>query len=218
MNPEILYEDNDMLVAIKPQGMPSQPDKTGDEDLLSYLEAHCKQSLGLIHRLDRPVGGVMVFAKTKDAETSLMKQIQDGTLQKSYMAVLCGKVEPSEGTMIDYLKKNGRTNLSEVVSSNVKDAKKAILHYCIIAEKQHGEQLLSLVEIQLETGRHHQIRVQCASHGTPLLGDAKYNKEYDKRSRIPIGLWSYHLKGIHPRTKRKWEYLYKPDQEPFSFF
>ena len=133
---KILFEDEYILAAEKPQGMPSQADKTGDPDLLSELEAYAGKPLGLLHRLDRPVGGVMLFAKDKKAEAILAKDLQENKLNKRYLTVLCGKLPADEGTLEDYLLKNARTNLSEVVSKDRKGAKKAILHYKKIAEKE----------------------------------------------------------------------------------
>ena len=120
---KILYEDAVMLAAVKPQGMPAQADKTGDLDLLSALEEYTGQPLGLLHRLDRPVGGVMLFAKEKRAEAFLAKEIQEHRLKKAYLTVLCGRLPAAEGGLEDYLLKNARTNLSEVVSKERKGAK-----------------------------------------------------------------------------------------------
>ena len=175
MDLRILFENADMVAVEKPQGMPAQPDRTGDGDLLSLLSAQMKQELGLVHRLDRHVGGIMVFAKTKQAEAALSKMMQAGGWKKSYLTVLWGTLEEKSGTWTDYLFKNARTNLSEVVFPSRKGAKKAILHYQVLAETMWNEQPLSLVEITLETGRHHQIRVQTSHHGAPIWGDRKYN-------------------------------------------
>lgn len=120
---KILYEDAVMLAAVKPQGMPAQADKTGDLDLLSALEEYTGQPLGLLHRLDRPVGGVMLFAKEKRTEAFLAKEIQAHRLKKAYLTVLCGRLPAAEGGLEDYLLKNARTNLSEVVSKERKGRK-----------------------------------------------------------------------------------------------
>lgn len=214
----ILFEDEYILAAVKPQGMPSQADKTGDPDLLSTLEEYAKQPLGLLHRLDRPVGGVMLFAKEKKAEAILAKDLQEHRLQKTYLTVLCGKLPGEEGTWEDYLLKNARTNLSEVVSKERKGAKKAILHYKKIAEKETDMGWLTLAEIKLETGRHHQIRVQTSHAGFPIWGDKKYHKNFPKRGKTDIALWSYQLEGIHPKTKEPFAFTAKPEKEPFSLF
>lgn len=214
----ILFEDELILAAVKPQGMPSQADKTGDPDLLSELEAYAKQPLGLLHRLDRPVGGVMLFTKTKAAEAFLAKDLQENRLNKCYLTVLCGKLPAEQGTLEDYLLKNARTNLSEVVSKDRKGGKKAILHYTRIAEKETDMGWLTLAEIKLETGRHHQIRVQTSHAGFPIWGDRKYHKNFPKRGKTDIALWSYKLEGLHPKTKEPFTFVAKPEKEPFSLF
>ena len=214
----ILYEDEYILAAVKPQGMPSQADKTGDPDLLSELEAYCGKPLGLLHRLDRPVGGVMLFAKDKKAEAVLAKDLQENRLNKRYLTVLCGKLPAEQGTLEDYLLKNARTNLSEVVSKDRKGAKKAILHYKVITEKETDIGVLTLAEIKLETGRHHQIRVQTSHAGFPIWGDKKYHKNFPKKGKTDIALWSYRLEGVHPKTKEAFSLTAKPEKEPYSIF
>ena len=215
---KILFEDEYILAAEKPQGMPSQADKTGDPDLLSELETYVGKPLGLLHRLDRPVGGVMLFAKEKKAETILAKDLQENKLNKRYLTVLCGKLPADEGTLEDYLLKNARTNLSEVVSKDRKGAKKAILHYKRIAEIETDIGIITLVEIKLETGRHHQIRVQTSHAGVPIWGDKKYHKNFPKRGKTDIALWSYRLEGVHPKTKEPFVFTAMPEKEPFTLF
>ena len=214
----ILFEDKYMLAAVKPQGMPSQADKTGDHDLLSQLQGYAGQELGLLHRLDRPVGGVILFAKDKKAEAILAKDLQEHKLNKRYLTVLCGKLPAEQGTLEDYLLKNARTNLSEVVSKDRKGAKKAVLHYTRIAEKETDIGWLTLAEIKLETGRHHQIRVQTSHAGFPIWGDKKYHKNFPKRGKTEIALWSYKLEGVHPKTNESFVITAKPEKEPFSLF
>lgn len=218
MNWKIIFEDEAMLVVRKPQGMPTQADKTGDLDLLSALQAHCGHPLGLVHRLDRPVGGLLVFAKTKKAETAFVKQMQEGVLEKTYRAVLCGQLPEEKGILVDYLKKNMRTNLSEVVSSGEKMGKRAVLQYQVLETMTRDDQILSYVEIQLETGRHHQIRVQTAYAGAPIWGDKKYNPLFQRRGRTEIALWSYGLAGQHPVTKKPWYFEDLPIDGAFQFF
>ena len=214
----ILFEDKYMLAAVKPQGMPSQADKTGDADLLSQLQEYAGQELGLLHRLDRPVGGVILFAKDKKAESILAKDLQEHKLNKRYLTVLCGKLPAEQGTLENYLLKNARTNLSEVVSKERKGAKKAVLHYTKIAEKETDIGWVTLAEIKLETGRHHQIRVQTSHAGFPIWGDKKYHKNFPKRGKTEIALWSYKLEGIHPKTNEPFVLTAKPEKEPFSLF
>lgn len=218
MDWKIIYEDEAMLVARKPQGMPTQADKTGDLDLLSALQGHCGHPLGLVHRLDRPVGGLLVFAKTKTAEAAFAKQMQAGILEKRYHTVVCGNMPEERGTLEDYLKKNMRTNLSEVVSPKDKTGKKATLHYQVLQTITKEEKNLSYVEIQLETGRHHQIRVQTAHAGAPIWGDKKYNPLFQRGGRTEIALWSYSLKGVHPVTKKPWHFEDLPTDGAFHFF
>ncbi|NCC17052.1 MAG: RluA family pseudouridine synthase [Clostridia bacterium] len=218
MDWEILFEDEAMLVAKKPQGMPTQADKTGDLDLLSALQAHCGHPLGLIHRLDRPVGGLLIFAKTKNAEAAFAKQMQEGMIEKRYRTVLCGNLPETKGILVNYLKKNMRTNLSEVVSSKDKMGKKAVLHYEVLETITQENQVLSYVEIQLETGRHHQIRVQTAYSSAPIWGDKKYNPMFQRGGRTEIALWSYALKGLHPVTKQPWHFENIPMEGAFRFF
>lgn len=214
----ILFEDAYMIAAVKPQGVPAQPDKTGDSDLLSELEAYAGQPLGLLHRLDRPVGGIILYAKDKKAEAILAKDMQDNKLNKRYLTVVCGKLPTEEGTLENYLLKNARTNLSEVVSKDRKGAKKAVLQYRKIAEKETEIGWLTLAEIKLETGRHHQIRVQTSHAGFPIWGDKKYHNNFPKKGKTDIALWSYKLEGIHPKTKEGFSLIAKPEKEPFSLF
>lgn len=218
MSWKLIYEDNDMLIVRKPQGMPAQADKTGDPDLLSTLEQRCGQRLGLIHRLDRPVGGLLVFAKTKPAEAVLTQALANGMLEKRYLAVLCGKMPEERGTLVHYLKKDARTNTSRVAEPTEKMAKKAILHYNVLEIAKKDGQLLSLVQILLETGRHHQIRVQTSLCNAPIWGDKKYNPACPRGGRTDIALWAYSLRGLHPATKEPWHFQDIPETEPFCFF
>lgn len=211
----IIFEDASILAAVKPQGMPAQPDLTGDRSFLGEMEAYAGQPLGLLHRLDRPVGGVMLFAKTKQVETALAKDIQEKRLQKSYLAVLNGKLPQEQGRREDFLRKNGRTNLSEIVPEGTKGAKRAILEYRRLAEKETEIGVLTLAEITLLTGRHHQIRVQTSGMGAPIWGDRKYNP---RSARGNIALWAYSLSGTHPKTKQPFLFRKLPQGEPFCLF
>lgn len=213
--PLVIFEDRSLLAAVKPQGMPAQPDKTGDRSFLEELEEYAGQPLGLLHRLDRPVGGVMLFAKTKQAETALSKAIQAGRLRKRYLAVLTGELPQAQGTLEHFLRKNGRTNLSEIVPEGTKGAKRAVLEYRRLAGKSQDGSLLTLAEITLLTGRHHQIRVQTAGAGAPIWGDRKYNPQ---AARGNIALWAYSLSGTHPGTGQPFLFREMPQDVPFSFF
>ena len=211
----IIYEDNHLLVVEKPINIPVQKDSSNDEDLLSILKIYLKEKyqkpgnvyLGLVHRLDRPVGGIMVFAKTSKAASRLSKQVADRTLKKTYYAVVQGKITES-GTFTDKLLKDSKRNIV-IINENGKDA---ILNYKRIVYQDN----LSLVKINLKTGRPHQIRVQFASRGFPLLGDQKYSKGMPK---IPIALFSKQLEFQHPTTKDKLIFeLELPHRYPFNIF
>ena len=165
----VIFEDNHVIVVEKPVNIPSQGDKTGDEDMLSIIKEYLIKKynkpgdayLGLVHRLDRPTGGVMVFAKTSKAASRLSEQVREKIFEKEYLVIVDGKMEEQRGTFEDYLVKNERTNTSKVTDSKNKNAKKAILEYEVV--KYNDEIDLSLIKVKLHTGRHHQIRVQFAS-------------------------------------------------------
>lgn len=197
----VVYEDNHVLVAVKPPNMLSQADKTGDTDILTVLKDYVKVKynkpgrvyLGLVHRLDRPVGGLMVFARTSKAAARLSQQMQQHLMGREYLCVVTGEVKDSF-TLTDYLVKDERLNKVTVCEADVKGAQQAILHGECIARRQGT----ALCAIKLETGRNHQIRVQMAHVGAPLWGDNRYG------SGIPgqqIALWGYKLTFEHPTTK-----------------
>mgnify|MGYP000995265574 CR=1 FL=1 len=221
MDYKLLYEDNHLLVVVKPSNIPVQEDRSGDLDLLSILKNDIKVRfnkpgnvfLGLVHRLDRPVGGVMVFAKTSKAASRLSAQIREHRMEKSYFCVVHGCPEKLSGKLTDFLLKNTKTNTVKVVTPNTAGAKEAILKYEVL---EHVEGL-SLIKIDLLTGRSHQIRVQMAHNGTPLYGDSKYgNKE---KSRGNLALWSYELSIEHPTTKERMIFSSSPpDIFPWNKF
>ncbi len=223
--PTILYEDDTIIVCVKPSGIASQSAKSFQPDMTDLLRQHIVATtgkkgepyIGVIHRLDQPVGGVMVYAKTPAAAASLSKQTAEHSMCKKYYAVLVGNMPNSEGTLTDYLLKDGKTNTSAVVSETTKDAKKAILDYRILETISRDDTELSLADITLHTGRHHQIRVQFANAGCPLLDDNKYNKKQTKRI-ASLGLFSYSLTFIHPLTKKEVSFEYTPDYAPFAWF
>ena len=195
----VLYEDNHIIVVMKPANVPVCEDSSGDLDLLSmvkhYLEEKYNKNnafVGLVHRLDRPVGGVMVFAKTSKAASRLSDQIRKGEMKKKYYAVVMGKTL-ERGIFVDKLEKDSKKNIS-FVSDN---GKESILEYERI--KTNGE--MSLVSIDLKTGRSHQIRVQFSHHGFPLYGDQKYNKK--AKMHTQIALFAYSLSFIHPTLKKE---------------
>ena len=198
---KIIYEDNHLLVVEKPVNVPSQEDSTGDKDFLSMLKEDVKRRydksgnvfLGLVHRLDRPVGGVMVFAKTSKAASRLSEQIRQREFEKAYFAVVHGTPVKSTGRLEHYLIKDGETNLVRVLDKSAKGAKEAILDYEVISSANQ----LSLVKVNLHTGRSHQIRVQLSSIGYPIYGDQKYGAGVNKPGQ-QIALWSVEIKLKHP--------------------
>jgi 23S rRNA pseudouridine1911/1915/1917 synthase len=197
--PHILYEDNHLLVVEKPENLPVQADASGDADLLSLCKAYIKETyhkpgdayLGLVHRLDRPVGGVMVFAKTSKAAGRLTSQFKDRTAHKRYVAIVDGNA-PASSECVDWLYKDERTNTTSVVPEGTDGAKKAILRYRTLA-RQNGT---SILDVELLTGRPHQIRVQLSSRGLPILGDMRYNP--NAKPGTQIRLWAYTLTVKHP--------------------
>ena len=200
----VLYEDNHLIVVVKPVNMPTQRDESGDPDLLSTLKAELKAKyekpgnvyLGLVHRLDRPVGGVMVFAKTSKAASRLSDMVRTRSFGKTYMAVVHGRPVPENGRLVHFLVKDERTNTVRIVQSTAHGAKEAVLDY----ESVGFREKFSLVRIKLHTGRPHQIRVQFAGIGCPLYGDQKYGAELNKPGQ-QIALWSTELSFLHPTKK-----------------
>ena len=224
MKPHILYEDQDIIVCLKPAGIPTQTSRPGLPDMVSILKNHIYQNsahkkqpyLAVIHRLDQPVEGILVFAKTSEAAGNLSKQIMAGGAGKYYLAVTEGKAKSSEGTLTDYLKKNGKANMSQVVSANTPGAKKAILHYKVLDQQEINGKFRTLLKIRLETGRHHQIRVQLSHEGLPLLGDRKYNPSGEKGTSL--GLCSSCLEFKHPRTGKMMKFETEPQGSAFLDF
>ena len=210
----VLYEDNHIIVVVKPINVPVCADDSGDLDLLSmvkhYLEKKYNKNnafVGLVHRLDRPVGGIMVFAKTSKAASRLCDQIRNGEMEKKYYAVVMGKTL-EKGRFVDKLEKNSKKNIS-FVSNN---GKESILEYERI--KTNGE--MSLVSIDLKTGRSHQIRVQFSYHGFPLYGDQKYNKK--AKMHTQIALFAYSLSFLHPTLKKRLLFSVDvPNIYPYNF-
>lgn len=222
----ILYEDKDIIVCRKEAGIAVQSARIGMADMESALKNYLAAKnpkempyLGIVHRLDQPVEGVLVFAKNKKAAAGLTRQITSGAVTKEYFAVTDQKPEEAQGHLENYLKKNGKTNTSAVVTPKTDGAKKAVLDYEVLAElpderTSGGKRIL--VRIQLGTGRHHQIRVQMAHAGMPLLGDRKYYPE--DTSGLPLGLCSCHLVFRHPITGKKVEFQAAPKGECFAGF
>ena len=212
---KVIFEDNHIIVVEKPVNIPSQGDKTGDIDMLTIIKKYIKEKynkpgnvyLGLVHRLDRPVGGVMVFAKTSKAAARLSEQVREKIFQKTYLVIVNGKMEARSGTLEDYLLKNEKNNMSKVVKEGTKNAKFASLDYEVL--KYNEEIDLSLLKINLHTGRHHQIRVQLSSRNHSIYGDQKYGGRGHGKQ---IALWAYTLKILHPITKE--EMIFKSVPKP----
>lgn len=225
---EILYEDADILVVKKPAGVSTQTAKLGEKDIVSELKNYRKEKepgitgepyIGVIHRLDQLVEGILVFAKNPEAAGNLSRQIEDGKMDKQYLAVVVGTVEPGTHTLVDYLKKNGKTNTTSIAKPGEKEAKRAELTYTeysnknqamdIIRDREQIKGELHVVKIHLFTGRHHQIRVQMANAGMPLLGDRKYGSSVEGYQG-GLNLCAYKLSFQHPKTKKEMNYRITP--------
>ena len=254
MNINILYEDPHIIVCEKPIGIPTQSDKTHDFDMVNQLKNYIHNKnpekgqpyIGLIHRLDRPVGGVMLFAKTPFASKELSEQIRKKAISKRYLAVttsdLSNELGNEKALLTDYLQKDGRTNSSKICKEKDINAKKAELNYKVlevITKELTAESTsldphkiaLSLLDIELLTGRHHQIRVQMASRHNPLWADTKYNPRFDTPDKVEhfitdsthknwlyMGLFAYKIEFVHPKTKKKMQFKQMPIIEPFTYF
>lgn len=211
----VLFEDNHLLVVVKPPNLLSQGDITGDPDLLSILKQDIKERynkpgnvyLGLVHRLDRPVGGVMVFAKTSKAAARLSDQIRKQEFKKTYLSVIRGLPLKKEGRLIHHLLKDKKSNKVIAVKEGVKGAKEAVLDYEVISYAHP----YSLVKINLHTGRPHQIRVQFSKIGHPLLGDQRYGIKDNFRQ---IALWAYKISFVHPTLRERVEFSALPERRP----
>ena len=219
----IVYEDNHLLVAVKPVGVPAQADESGAADMLTLLKDYLKVTynkpgeayLGLVHRLDRPTGGVMVFAKTSKAAARLTQSMKDGLFEKTYLCVTCGVPKERSGDLTHYLKKNERTNNVSIVPMLTQGAKKAELHYDVLDDKQG----FALVKVRLSTGRSHQIRVQMASVKCPLFGDRRYGGD-PKTFKHDLALWATKLSFPHPTEEKRMTFVVYPDSTivPWSAF
>lgn len=217
---KILYEDKDQIVLHKPAGVATQTARLGEKDLVSEVKNHIAKEegktnpfVGVINRLDQPVEGIVLFAKNAKAAAELSKQMQDGGMQKFYLAAIFGHMDKEKEMLTDYLEKDARTNSSRVVSATSKDAKKAMLEYNVIATV--GK--MQFVKIHLLTGRHHQIRVQFAHREHPLIGDTKYGSDEsmtlsrEANAKVPA-LCAYKLIWKHPVTKKEMEINITPEQ------
>lgn len=218
--PTILYEDNHVIVAIKPPNLLTQSDATGDESLLEQVKEYVKDAynkpgeayIGLVHRMDRPVGGLLCFARTSKAASRLSEQVRVHELNRQYVCIVEGDA-PDHFTYVDYLIKDEEHNRVAVLPSYLKmQGKEAILHGRTIARRDG----LSLAAIQLETGRAHQIRVQMQSHGYPLWGDNRYG--HGKRGQ-QIALWGFRLSFEHPVSREHMLFIAPtPEARPWLLF
>ena len=218
----ILYEDNHIIVVLKPQNIACCPDESGDDNLFDCIKRYIKEKyskpgnvfLGLVHRLDRPTGGVMVYAKTSKAAARLSEQLKGGGFEKKYLAVLCGTLQKKSGTLENYLRKNSVNNMVYVCTQTEEGAKFASLDYNVLQEVG----TLSLADIKLHTGRTHQIRVQMAAMNAPVYGDMRYGGEHAVKGRL--ALWAYSLSFPHPVTGERLRYIAEPtlEEKPWKFF
>lgn len=224
MDIKVLYEDNHIIVVLKPQNVPTQADESGDLDMLSAVKQYVKEKyakpgeayVGLVHRLDRPTGGVMIFARTSKAAARLSASIKDGELEKKYLAVVTGTLRDKSGELVNYLLKNPKTNNVSVVPATTKGAKKAVLKYNVLEVAEDT----SMVDISLLTGRSHQIRVQMNYQGCPLYADVRYGGDKVLGKGANLALWAYEIKFVHPVTHKKMTFrVYPPTEDkPWSDF
>lgn len=191
----VLYKNNQLIAFNKPAGIPIQPDKTAEKSLKDLGEIYAKSNLFLIHRIDRPASGIVLLAKSKKGLARMNAQFQARTIHKTYLAVVKNPPQKSEGQLVHYLRKNEKANKTQVFDEMVKGGKKAILNYKTIGKSDN----YTLLEIDLETGRHHQIRAQLAKIGSPIKGDVKYGARRGNKDRS-IHLHAWKLGFQHPVT------------------
>ncbi len=217
----ILYEDNHLLVVVKPANIPVQEDASGDVDMLNLLKQYLVDKydkkgeayLGLVHRLDRPTGGVMVFAKTSKAAARLSEAIREGEVEKKYLTVVHGVPRNKADKLICHLKKFPDSNTVKIVPALTEGAKYAELDYKLLQSKG----AYSLLSVNLVTGRGHQIRVQMAGMGHPILGDMRYGNA--ERLKLPLSLWASELRFAHPVSGKQMTFrVYPPEVAPWTSF
>ena len=223
-NLNILFEDSHIIVCVKPHGIATQSKQIGSPDMVNLIKKHIFMNnpdkgepyLAVIHRLDQPVKGILVFAKTPFAAKELNKQLTSQGFGKYYLAKVEGKLPAKEGILENYLVKDKRTNLSRVCDKNTPDAKLARLHYRVLdtnccqteSEITNTKNRSAQIEIKLDTGRHHQIRVQFSHIGCPLIGDTKYNKSLiGQKGWQEIALCAYKLEFLHPKTQKAMKFV-----------
>ncbi|MDG1804871.1 RluA family pseudouridine synthase [Flavicella sp.] len=216
-NIEILFEDNHIIVVNKKTGDLVQGDKTGDAPLSDILKEYIKKKynkpgnvyLGVVHRLDRPTTGIVIFAKTSKALERLNKMLRDKTIDKTYWAVVKNKPSKPADTLVNYLRKNPKNNKATVFNKETKDTKRAVLHYKIIKSLDNYH----LLEIDLETGRHHQIRSQLANINCPIKGDLKYGFNRSNKD-AGIHLHARKINFMHPVKKEPIEIIAPTPKDP----
>lgn len=223
---EVIYEDNQIVVVIKPQNILTQGDKTGDIDLLTQVKEYVKEKynkkgeafIGMVQRLDRPTGGVIVFARNSKSASRLTAQMQNNEFEKTYYAVVKGVPKKPKARLENYLRKDPVNNKVTLATMAEKDARLAILEYEVIDTKDG----LSLLKIRLETGRSHQIRVQLANIGCPIYGDAKYGDVGKEKNAVTtnLALWATGLEFRHPTLDQMMIFKVNPPEEkyPYSLF
>ncbi len=224
---QILYEDNHCIVVDKPNNLPVQADSSGDADLLSMVKEYVKEKynkpgtayIGLVHRLDRPAGGLVVLARTSKAAARLSAQVRSRELGRQYLLVVRGEPKMRSGEIKNYLLKDTAANMVRIVPAATEGAKEAILNYRLLQTVHHpSEGKLSLIEASLQTGRSHQIRVQMAGLGCPLYGDQKYGPDLNKKGQ-QLALHAAKLSFIHPTLKDKRTFIsYPPQKAPWTYF
>jgi len=220
---EVIYEDNHIIIVNKPQNIPTQQDISGDTCMVELVAKYLKEKynkpgnvyVGLVHRLDRPTGGLMIFAKTSKAASRLSESIKTRDFEKKYLAVCNGKLKEKSATLRNYLKQTSRDNMVKVVPQLTNGAKEAELNYRVLEEKEK----VSLVEVALHTGRKHQIRVQLKHIGNPIYGDVRYGGDILAKGHN-LALWAYKLRFEHPVTKKIMTFVSYPPQDliPWKVF
>jgi len=218
----ILYEDNHCIAVVKPHGLLTQGDETGDVSLFDEVKDFIKERdkkpgnvfLGLVHRLDRPVGGIVLFAKTSKGASRLSEQFASRQVEKKYLALVEGEPKKKKGTVVQFLKKNHKTNVVEAFDHQVPEAQLAELEYRVVKTEKKDGRIFSFIEVEPKTGRSHQIRVALTSLNTPIVGDKKYGSGLSRNGQIAlcaVGLVFY-----QPVTGEKIELKTEPDSKIFK--